>query len=321
MENNGWGMNQLNCMRAFVNVVEAGSFAGAARMANVSPSVITKRINQLEGHLDVELLRRSTRQLTITDLGAAYYERCARVLNEIDEARSAVHSMNWELAGLLRISCTSSFASRYLVRDVCKFQLEHPQLKIDFRQNDYIYNPIAEGYDLCIQTRDILSDVVTKHLIARLHRLMIATPEYLKKYGEPKHPNDLARHRIAFNNFVTPKMEIEFSGRHEKIDVPISPVLLTNSIWLLKTAVLDGECIAVIPIFYFADELAAGTVVPLLDNYRLPSAELSAYYRRSHHVPMKVRSFLNFISSVYQPTPPWIAPILESTPELASHFV
>ncbi len=314
-------MNHLNSIRAFVNVVQSGSFAGAARLMNVSPSVITKRINQLENHLDAELLRRSTRQLTITDLGAAYYERCARILDEIDEAASVVKSMDWNLDGLLRISCTSSFASRYLVRDVCDFQMEHPQLRIDFRQNDYIYNPIAEGYDLCIQTRDIPNDAIIKRPVAKLHRLMIATHRYLQTHGELSRPEDLARHRIAFNNFVTPKLEIELTKNNYKTSVPIKPVMLTNSIWLLKSAVLQGDCIALVPIFYFADELAAGTVVPVLGDYRLPTAELSAYHHRSHHVPMKIRAFLNFIRERYGPKPPWIDQILRKSPEMAAHFV
>ena len=313
-------MDELNSMRAFVNVVEAGSFAGAARLMGISPSVITKRINQLEDHLDAELLRRSTRKLTITDMGAAYYERCSRILSEIDEARCAVNTMNFGLDGMFRISCTGSFASRYMVHDVCDFQLQHPQLRIDFRHNDHVYDPIAEGFDLCVQPRDILNDAITKRPIAQLHRLLIATPEYLRSHGTPKDPGDLANHRIAFNNFVTPEIVVNLTRDDTTESVSINPVLLTNSIWLLKAAVLKGECVSLIPIFYFADELAAGTVVPVLEDYRLPQAELSAYYRRSHHVPMKIRSFLNFIIVRYQPNPPWLAPIIERTPQLAVHF-
>jgi DNA-binding transcriptional LysR family regulator len=313
-------MDELRSMRAFVNVVEVGSFAGAARRMKISPSVITKRINQLEDHLNVELLRRSTRQLTVTDMGSAYFERCVRILSEVDEAQAAVNTMNWGLSGLFRISCAGSFASSYMARDVCEFQLLHPELKIDFRQNDHVYDPIQEGYDLCIQPKDIINDAITKRPIVPLHRVLVATPDYLKKYGEPEAPHDLKDYRIALNNFITPDNEIEIHRDGAIVVVPINPVLLTNSIWLLRAAVLEGECIAMVPIFYFADELAAGSVVPVLRHYRLPMAELSAYYRRSPHVPMKIRSFINFALEKYSPTPPWIAPILEGKPELAAHF-
>ena len=313
-------MDEMNNMRAFVNVVEAGSFAAAARSMALSPSVITKRIKQLEDHLDVELLRRSTRALTVTDMGSTYYERCARIVAEVDEARSSLKSIDVELSGLFRISCTASFAAKYMNDDVCEFQNRHPDLRIDFRSNDYIYNPIAEGYDLCIQVRDILSDTITKRPIVFLHRLLVASPEYAKKYGLPESPEQISEHRVALNDFVTPEHTIHFSKGEKRYEVPIKPMVLTNNIGLLESAVKHGDYIALVPIFYFADKLADGSVIPVLDNYLLSRAELSAYFRRSGHVPRKIRAFLNFLLEKYGETPPWRTSILERMPNLSHHF-
>ena len=313
-------MDELSNMRAFVKVVESGSFAGAARLMELSPSVITKRINQLENHLDADLLRRSTRQLTVTDMGSTYYERCVRILGEVDEARASVQSMDTGLAGLFRISCVGSFASSYLARDVCEFQRQHPDLRIDFRANDYIYDPIAEGYDLCVQPRDILNDTITKRPFVHLHRLLIASPAYAAKYGLPKVPQDLAEHRIVLNNFVTPEHVLHLKNDKEEHAVGIKPMMLTNNINLLEAAVDEGEFIALIPIFYFADKLVNGSVVPVLDQYLLPYAELSAYYRRSPHVPMKIRAFVKFLLERYGDTPIWKSSIIERMPSLARHL-
>ncbi len=313
-------MDQLNSMRAFVNVVETGSFAAAARLMGLSPSVITKRINQLEDHLDAELLRRSTRQLTVTDMGSAYYERCARIVAEVDEARSSVKSMDVGLSGLFRISCTGSFASSFMANDICEFQREHPDLRIDFRANDYIYDPIAEGYDLCIQPRDILNDTITKRPIVHLHRLLVASPAYASKYGLPKQPGEIVNHRVAMNDFVTPDHTINLHNARERHEIQIKPMMLTNSINLLESAVRTGEFIALVPIFYFADKLANGSVLPVLDNFLLPRAELSAYFRRSPHVPMKIRALVNFLLSKYGNVPPWQDSILERMPNLSQHF-
>ena len=314
-------MDEMNSMRAFVKVVEAGSFAAAARSMSLSPSVITKRIKQLEDHLDVELLRRSTRALTVTDMGSAYYEHCARIVAEVDEARSSLKSMDVGLSGLFRISCTASFASKFINDDVCDFQRTHPDLRIDFRSNDYIYNPIAEGYDICIQPRDILSDTITKRPIVYLHRLLVASPKYVEDFGLPKRPDEISDHRVAFNDFVTPEHVIEFTKNGKQHFASIKPRILTNTIGMLESAILKGECIALVPIFYFADRLADGSMVPVLEEYLLPRAELSAYFRRSQHVPRMIRAFLNFLLEKYGSTPPWQEPILKSMPNLSRHFV
>ncbi len=129
-------MNELQCIRAFIRVVEVGSFVGAARQIGTAKSVITKRVNQLEEHLQLELLHRSTRKLTLTDTGANFYQRCSRIVSELDDAKSATKSIEWALSGVLRVSCISSFTASYLARDLCLFQQEHPELQIELQQHD-----------------------------------------------------------------------------------------------------------------------------------------------------------------------------------------
>ena len=135
-------MDELAGIRMFVRVVEGGSFVAAARGLGLSKSVIAKRVKELEDRLKAQLLVRSTRRLTLTDAGASYFERCVRIVAELEEAQSAVRSLTVGLTGTLRISCIASFLAHQLARDVCRFQQQHPDLLIELHHNDRVYDPI-----------------------------------------------------------------------------------------------------------------------------------------------------------------------------------
>jgi len=176
-------MDELAGIRMFVRVVEGGSFVAAARGLGLSKSVITKRVKELEDRLKAQLLVRSTRRLTLTDAGASYFERCVRIVAELEEAQSAVHSLTVGLTGTLRISCIASFLAHQLARDVCRFQQRHPDLLIELHHNDRVYDPIQEGYDVCIQPADVGGEGIVRQQIVPLRRLMVATPDYFKRHG------------------------------------------------------------------------------------------------------------------------------------------
>ncbi|MBT8083836.1 MAG: LysR family transcriptional regulator [Woeseia sp.] len=309
-------MNELSSLRAFVKVVEAGSFAEAARQMGTSKSVVTKRVNQLEEHLQLELLQRSTRRLSITDTGSALYERSVRILAELDEAKSAVKSIEWALSGLLRVSCISSFTASYLAQDLCRFQQEHPELKIELQQHDRICDPVQEGYDVSIQPATPHSGIIESVPILPIRRVVVATPKYLSKYGQPAKPEDLSQHRFAHNNHVTPDTAIPFIAGNGVGPVAFEPAVLTNTIWMLEAAVLSSECMALMPIFFVEKQLTSGELVPVLPQHRIQSASLDAWYRRTPFIPMKIRILLNYLKQRYGDFPPWEKRLLESMPEL-----
>ena len=309
-------MNELQCIRAFIKVVEAGSFAEAARQIGTAKSVMTKRVNQLEENLQLELLHRSTRKLTLTDTGADYYQRCSRIVSELDEAKSAVRSIEWSLSGILRVSCISSFTAAYLAPDLCHFQREHPELKIELQQHDRVCDPVQEGYDLSIQPESPHSGIIESAKILPIRRVVVATPEYLSKYGQPATPGDLSKHRFAHNNHVTPVSAIPFLAGNSIRPVEFEPAVLTNTIWMLESAVLSGECMALMPIFFVEEKLLSGEIVPVLPEHRIQSASLDAWYRRTPFIPMKIRILLNFLKQRYGDFPPWEKRILKSMPEL-----
>ena len=293
-------MDELAGIRMFVRVVEGGSFVAAARGLGVSKSVITKRVKELEDRLKAQLLVRSTRRLTLTDAGASYFERCVRIVAELDEAQSAVRSLTVGLTGTLRISCIASFLAHQLARDVCRFQQQHPDLLVELHHNDRIYDPIQEGYDVCIQPADVGGEGIVRQQIVPLRRLLVAAPDYFERYGRPNHPNELVSHRCAHNNYILPLSDITFTGPGGPVRIPpIRPVVLSNSIWMIREAALSGDCVAILPIYSIVDELRSGALLPVFEDFRVAAAMLNAFYRRSPQVPAKVRMLLKYLSEQY----------------------
>jgi DNA-binding transcriptional LysR family regulator len=310
-------MNELECIRAFVKVVEVGSFAEAARQTGTVKSVISKRVSQLEEYLELQLIQRSTRRLTITDGGAEFYERSIPLLAGLEEAKESVSSVEWGLTGNFKVSCISSFAAAYLAADLCEFQREHPDLTIELQQHDRFCDPVQEGFDICIQPKGPTRGTLEKVDILSLRRLIVATPSYIQQNGQPLKPKDIKSHRFAHNNHISPESIIWFQKDGQTIEVPIKPDILTNTIWMMHAAVMQGRHMAMMPAFFIEKELVTGKLLPILPDFKIPSAQLSVFYKRSPFVPMKVRIFVNFLRQKYGHIPSWEKHIVEKRPELA----
>lgn len=309
-------MNELNCIRAFVKVVEVGSFAEASRQTDLAKSVITKRVNQLEEYLELQLLQRSTRKLNLTEGGAEFYEKSVSILAQLDQAKAEVSSVEWGLTGTLRVSCVSSFGSRYLATDLCEFQIEHPDLCVEFQQHDRFCDPTQEGFDVCIQVSSDRKSALEKVELFPLRRLLVATPHYLEKYGTPTTPEELTEHRHASNNYVNPHSVLDFMLNKQSQSVQINPQVLTNAIWMIRAAVMSDNYMALMPAFFIEDELASGQLVAVLTDCKIESPILAAFYRRSSFVPMKVRILISFLLRKYGDRPPWETRLLEKCPDL-----
>ena len=310
-------MNELECIRAFVKVIEAGSFTEAARQTGTVKSVITKRVNQLEAHLELQLLQRSTRRLNITDGGADFYERSVHLLAELEQAKAAVSSAESGLSGNFRVGCISAFTAAYLADDLCEFQRLHPELKIELQQHDRFCDPVQEGFDVCLQPSGPVRGILEKVDVLPLSRLIVASSSYIEKYGEPRQPGELTTHRFAHNNHIEPDCIIRYRQDGVRSEVPIHPDILTNNIWMLRSAVMQGEHMALMPTFFIEKELVSETLFPILPQIRIPYTKLCAYYRRSSFVPMKVSVFINFLRRKYGEHPVWDKRIIEKRPELS----
>ena len=310
-------MNELECIKAFVKVAEVGSFTEAARQLNTAKSAVTKRISQLEGHLELQLFQRSTRTLSITEGGTVFYQRCIHILSDLDQAKSDVSTLEWNLSGSFRVSCVSSFTQAYLADDLCEFRQQHPELQIDFSQHDRYCDPVQEGFDLSIQIATPHSEILDQVEIVALKRLIVASPAYLQKHGAPERPEDLKNHLLAHNSYIQPDFFMDFESEKGVSSVPFKAAMLSNTILLLRSAVMKGECLAMMPVFFIENEITSGQFVPVLTDYRIPKARLCAFYRKSSFVPMKARIFLNFLKHKYGGVPPWERRLLQQKPELS----
>jgi DNA-binding transcriptional LysR family regulator len=310
-------MDELAGIRMFVRVVEGGSFVAAAHGLGVSKSVISKRVKELEDRLKAQLLVRSTRRLTLTDAGASYFERCVRIVAELDEAQSAVRSLTVGLTGTLRISCIASFLAHQLCRDVCRFQQQHPDLIVELHHNDRVYDPIQEGYDVCMQPSDGGGEGIVRQPIVPLRRLLVAAPDYFERHGRPNHPDQLVSHRCAHNNYILPIADITFTGAGGPVRIPpVRPIVLSNSIWMIREAALSGDCVAILPIYSIVEELRSGALLPVFDDFRVEAATLNAFYRRSPRLPAKVRMLLKYLAEQYGGEPPWEQRLFRDRPHL-----
>ena len=310
-------MNELECIRTFIKVVEVGSFTEAARQLDSAKSAVSKRINQLEDHLELQLFQRSTRKLTITEGGSSFYQRCSHIIADLDHAKSDVSKTEWSLSGTFRVSCISSFTQAYLADDLCEFQRQHPQIQIDLCQHDRYCDPVQEGFDLSIQPTSPHSDILEEIEIVPLKRLLVGSQAYFKTHGIPHQPDALKDHRLAYNGHIQPDLSMHFQREGKTKSVSLRPSMLTNTILLLHAAVKNGEGLATMPAFYIKDEIISGEFIPILTDYRIKNPRLCAYYRKSSFVPMKARIFLNMLMQKYSTNPPWESTLLKNKPELS----
>jgi DNA-binding transcriptional LysR family regulator len=253
----------------------------------------------------------------LTDAGASYFERCVRIVAELDDAQSAVRSLTVGLTGTLRVSCIASFLAHELCRDVCRFQQQHPDLIVELHHNDRIYDPIQEGYDICIQPSDVGGEGIVRQPIVPLRRLLVAAPDYFERHGRPNHPDELVSHRCAHNNYILPIADITFAGPGGPVRIPpIRPIVLSNSIWMIREAALSGDCVAILPVYSIVEELRNGALLPVFDDFRVGAAMLNAFYRRSPRLPAKVRMLLKYLSEQYGGEPPWEQRLFRDRPHL-----
>src|SRR5262245_8063555 len=187
-------MDKLTSIRAFTRVVQHGSFAAAAREMQLSRSVVSKYVIELEQELGVQLLSRTTRSVTPTENGQAYYERCIAILSDLEEADLAVTRLQSEPRGLLRVNAPMSFGTLHLGRAVADFMAKYPELQIQLVLSDQLIDPVQEGFDVTLRISDLPTSSLIARKIAPALRVICAAPAYLKRRGTPKHPDELSKH-------------------------------------------------------------------------------------------------------------------------------
>jgi len=298
-------MADLNLMAVFARVVEAGSFSEAARRMGCSRSAVSKAVAKLEKSLGAHLLNRTTRYLSLTEIGAAVAEHCSRILEEATEAEKLVGSLNSEARGVLRVSASVAFGTLHVAPALAKFLPRHPELKIDLSITDRWVNLAEEGYDVAIHvTGDPQLNLVARPL-APVRRKLCATPDYFRRKGIPQTPADLVAHNCLDYTRSGEPGRWRFTGPEGEISVPVNGPLHVDDDEALSQAVLGGLGVGLLPTFIIGKDLQSGNLQAVLSEYIPVERYVYAMYLPTRHLPSKVRVFIDFMISHIGEEPYW----------------
>lgn len=290
-------VDTLTSIRVFRQVVESGSFVGAADRMDLSTAMVSKHVQQVEKRLGVRLLNRNSRNLSLTEAGRVYFERCKTILDDLEATELELGSLGASPRGTLRVTCPSWFAGQRFADFVAEFRRRYPEIVIDASFDDRQVDLVEEGYDLAMRvTRD---GQLPPGLIARPLRtipvFIAASCEYLKRSGAPQRPEDLARHDfVAVGNIDS----LAFMGPEGKIEVPLRVVLRYRSMQGVAHAVAAGIGLAPLPDLFFEDPLFRNVLRPVLMGYPLQEPTLHVVYVSRRYVPPKIRAFIDFAVEV-----------------------
>ena len=288
-------MDKLTSLRAFVKVVELGSFSEAGRSLRLSRSAISKYIADLERDLGVQLIHRTTRRVSPTENGQIYFERTLSVLAELDAADQAVAHLQSTPRGLLRVNAPMSFGTIRLGPLIADFMAQYPDLQIQLVLSDEHVDPVQGGLDVTLRIAELDSSSLLARKLADVDRVICASPAYFKKHGTPSHPDDLRNHQCLTYGFLSTGNQWKLSGADGDHWIAPPWTLCANNAEVLRDAAVKGRGIAVLPVFLAEDELKSGALVPCLGDYKPPQLSLYAIYPPTRHLSVKVRLFIDFL--------------------------
>ena len=289
-------LDDLVSMAVFARVVDAKSFTAAARLLGVSKSIVSKRVSALEQQYGVPLLHRTTRRLSLTPEGARLFERCSQLVRVADEAPSVMQRDRGEPYGVLRVSCGASFADPYAADVVAEFIELYPQCQVELSVSNGIVDLVSESVDLAVR---IAGSLQSSSLVAlRLgvtRRIVCASPEYVRRRGAPRTPDDLRAHACLRFTPIRDAVDWHFAG--QTTIVPVSGPFESDSIEALRRAAVRGCGIFVVPEFIVSQELESGQLVQLLAEHPRDTVGIFAVYAKGKVVPIKIRRFVELLAA------------------------
>ncbi|KXF83589.1 LysR family transcriptional regulator [Enterovibrio coralii] len=299
-------MDKLANMETFVRVVEIGSISGAADRMNIAKSAVSRRLKELETHLNVQLFHRTTRTMHTTDTGAEYYKHCLRILEDLREAEEATSQAHCVLKGPLKLAVPSTFGVLHIGDAINDFLQEHPQIEFELDFNDRKVDLIQEGYDMAIRIAELPDSTLLARKIASIRHVLCASPAYLAEHGEPENLDDLINHQALVYSLSkdVSHWRIETpSGKQQK--VKINPVLKASSGEFLLSAVEKGMGIAHLPTFVVHKGLKEGRLKTILPGNAFGELNAYAIYPQTRHLSRRVRTLIDFLAARFDGKPYW----------------
>jgi len=288
-------MDQLEAMRTFVKVVQLGSFSAVGRDQESSQATTSRRISALESKLGVKLLTRTSRELSLTEVGVDYYQRCMAILAEMDEADAVVRSQTASPKGTLRIAAPIAFSRLVLAPMLASFCNQFPDIEFEILASDQHVDLINKGVDVAIRAKQLEDSSLVARPLSDNPMLLVASPDYIKRYGAPKSPEQLTQYSclVYSTREKSSVWRFECDGQDYNISVN-GQMKCTNGDTLLEAA-LAGLGITELPIWMVRQYLSSGRLVQLLSDYKGISLPLNIIYPQNRYVPLKVRCFIDFL--------------------------
>jgi DNA-binding transcriptional LysR family regulator len=283
----------LNEILVFTRVVQSGSFTAAAQQLGLTKSSVSRKVSELEDRIGARLLQRTTRKLSLTDVGRAYYEHCARIVAEVEEADLAVSRMQATPRGLLRVTVPLAFG--LLGSVVAEFLKRYPEVRVEIVATDRQVNLVEEGFDLAVRTGALADSTLIARPLGSVRRMLVASPAYLKRHGHPRAPEDLRQHEcLVFAASPAPaNWTLKWQGK--AVDVTAPARLAVNDFDLLREAARSGLGIASLPEFLCTEDIARGRLRAVLPKWCTEETPVHALYPSSRHLTPKVITFVELV--------------------------
>ena len=290
-------MDRWTEIELFVQIAETGSMSRAAETLGLSNAAASRHLTALEERLGARLVERNTRRLYLTDTGQEFFSRAKGILAELKDAESAVNATSLNPTGVLRISASLSFSLHHIAPLLREYTQRYPNVTVHIEAANRYMDIIDNNIDVAIRTREVEPDSnITIRRLAETRRILTASPRYLAQHGLPKTLEDLARHKLLIYTLANNPNELRFTRDGKTTIMNVKGVLDANDGQILRVAALDGLGILVQPSYIVYDDIVAGRLVPVLDEWDLPRLTVNLAYPSRKHLSAKVRTFIDFVA-------------------------
>jgi DNA-binding transcriptional LysR family regulator len=293
-------------IQAFVQIVNRGTITAAAEHLQLAKSAVSRRLSELEEQLGVELFHRSTRKLSLTDSGRAFYERCEQILDDLTEAENAVSELHQEIGGTIKVAAPLSFGVMHLGPAMIAFAQQQPAIRFEIDFNDREVDLIREGFDVGIRIAELKDSSLIARRLADISLVTCASPAYLREYGEPQTPAELQDHACMTYSYLDNPGQWHFvDADGKKRVVKVNNVMQTNNGGFLRDAAVAGLGVIRQPTFTAYEPIARGDLVPILTDYTSALLHAYAIYPPTRHLSQRVRQFVDFLAERFEGKPYW----------------
>lgn len=298
-------MNNLTGMMIFAQVVSSGSFSRAAEEMGMSKSSVSKKVSYLEDRLGVRLLNRTTRKLSLTEIGQVFYERCARIMSEAEEAELAITRLQDEARGHLRLSAPVSFGIRHLGTPLAEFMRQYPDVTLDVALNDRFVDIVDEGYDLAIRIGQLPDSSLIAKKIGESRMICAASKDYWDQKGRPAHPDDLLRHDCISYSLSRLAGQWLFNDTSKPHPVRLKAKIEVNNGDIACEMAANGAGVVMSPAFICGHLIAEGQLESVLEDFECEPINIYAVYPHNRHLSAKVRLFVDYLKGWLERSRRW----------------